>query len=91
MVCHGLNNTTIVVNNVGWAMSFHGQDILFGEEGEVISRLADTDYDRVAAGFGAHGERVSHFGDFDLAVKRAMEHEGGWCITSPSPATSFTL
>lgn len=90
-VRHGLNITMVVVNNVGWAMSFHGQDILFGEEGEVISRLADNDYDRVAAGFGAHGERVSHFEDIALAVKRAMEHDDPSCINLAVSGMSFTL
>lgn len=80
MVRHGLPIVTVVVNNACWGMSVHGQDAMFGAEGEVISRLADTRYDRVAAGFGAHGERVTSPEEVGSAVERALAAGGPACI-----------
>jgi acetolactate synthase-1/2/3 large subunit len=76
MVRHGLPILAVVVNNESWAMSLHGQQLLFGDDSEIISKLADTDYDRVAAGFGAHGERVDRFDEVAPAVKRALAADG---------------
>ncbi len=80
MVRHGLPIVTVVVNNACWGMSVHGQDAMFGAEGEVISRLADTRYDRVAAGFGAHGERVTALEQIGPALRRALAAAGPACI-----------
>ena len=55
MARHGLPIVTVVVNNESWAMSLHGQEIIYGPETGVISGLADTDFERVAQGFGARG------------------------------------
>jgi len=71
MVRHQLPILTVVVNNACWGMSLHGQQEMFGPEGEVVSRLADTDYDQVAAGFGALGERVSTLDGIRPAIRRA--------------------
>jgi acetolactate synthase-1/2/3 large subunit len=78
MVRHGLPILTVVVNNECWGMSLHGQTMLFNEE--FMTELADTDYDRVAAGFGAHGERVGRPEEIAPAVKRALDHDGPACI-----------
>lgn len=76
MVRHQLPIVTIVFNNTVWGMSIHGQHAVYGPEGEVVSRLADSDYDRVAAGFGAHAERVSKLDDVAPAVRRALDTGG---------------
>lgn len=73
MVRHHLPILIVVVNNTSWAMSVHGQTEVFGAEGEIISRLADTDYDQVAVGFGAHGARVGKLEDIQPAITAAME------------------
>jgi acetolactate synthase-1/2/3 large subunit len=80
MVRHGLPVVTVVVNNSCWGMSLHGQDLLLGAGEEIITRLADTDYDRVAAGFGAFGERVSRFKEIAPALKRALADGRPACI-----------
>lgn len=80
MVRHGLPITTIVVNNACWGMSLHGQEILFGAEAGIVSVLADTAYDEVAAGFGARGERVDRLEDVADAVRAALAHDGPACI-----------
>jgi acetolactate synthase-1/2/3 large subunit len=80
MVRHGLPIVTVVVNNACWGMSLHGQDLLLGEGEEIITRLPDTDYDRVAAAFGAFGERVSRFEDIGPAVKQALASGRPACI-----------
>ena len=80
MVRHGLPIVTVVVNNACWAMSLHGQQILYGADAGVVSTLADTDYDKVAAGFGALGQRVHRLEDIGPAVKAAFAHDGPSCI-----------
>lgn len=80
MVRHGLPIVTVVVNNEVWGMSLHGQQQLFGAETEVVTGLADTDYDRVAAGFGAHGVRVDALADVAPAVRAALDHGGPACV-----------
>jgi acetolactate synthase-1/2/3 large subunit len=80
MVRHGLPIVTIVVNNESWAMSLHGQQLLYGPETEVVTGLADTDFDRVAAGFGAYGVRVDTLADVAPAVRAALHHGGPACV-----------
>ena len=53
MARHGLPIVTVVVNNVCWGMSIHGQQAVYGDEAGIISKLADSDYDQVARGLGA--------------------------------------
>jgi acetolactate synthase I/II/III large subunit len=80
MVRHGLPIVTVVVNNESWGMSLHGQQIMFGPETEVVTGLADTDYHRVAAGFGAFGTRVDALADVAPAVRAALADGGPACI-----------
>lgn len=80
MVRHGLPIVTIVVNNESWAMSLHGQQLMYGPETEVISGLSDTDFDRVAAGFGAFGVRVDTLAEVGPAVRAALDHGGPACV-----------
>lgn len=80
MVRHRLPIVTVVVNNASWGMSLHGQDLLLGAGEEIITRLGDTDYERVAAGFGAFGERVGRFDDIGPAVRRALDDGRPACI-----------
>lgn len=80
MVRHGLPVVTVVVNNESWGMSLHGQEILYGDEAGVVSRLADTDYESVAAGFGALGHRVRRLEDIKAVVRSAVEHDGPSCV-----------
>jgi acetolactate synthase-1/2/3 large subunit len=80
MVRHGLPIVVVVVNNESWGMSLHGQQLLFGPETEVVTGLADTDYDRVAAAFGAHGVRVDRLADVAPAVRAALDHGGPACV-----------
>ena len=62
LVRHGLPIVMVVVNNACWGMSLHGQQILYGREAGIVSTLADTEYEKVAAGFGAAGFRVEPAG-----------------------------
>lgn len=80
MVRHGLPIVTVVVNNESWGMSLHGQQYMYGAETEVVTGLADTDYDRVAAGFGAHGVRVDALADVAPAVRAALDRGGPACV-----------
>ena len=73
MVRHELPIVCIVYNNVSWGMSLHGQEAMFGRGSGVISRLRDTDYDRVGTAFGAYGERVRDFEEIRPAVRRALD------------------
>ena len=76
MVRHNLPIVSVVYNNVSWGMSLHGQEAMFGRGSGVISRLRDTDYDRVGMAFGAYGERVRDFEEIGPAVRRALDRYG---------------
>lgn len=80
MVRHDLPVLVVVVNNAAWGMSIHGQDLVYGKEGEVISELADTDYDRAAAGLGARGERARTVEEIAPAVARLLADDGPACL-----------
>ncbi|MFV0524880.1 MAG: thiamine pyrophosphate-binding protein [Acidimicrobiales bacterium] len=73
MVRHQLPVVTIVFNNACWGMSIHGQQAVYGDKGDVISRLAPTRYDQVAEGFGAFGQHVTEVDEVGPAVDRALE------------------
>jgi acetolactate synthase I/II/III large subunit len=80
MARHRLPILTVVVNNACWGMSIHGQEVVYGPEAGIVSRLADTDYDEVARGLGAAGERVSRLEDVGPAIRRALESGKPTCI-----------
>jgi acetolactate synthase I/II/III large subunit len=93
MVRHGLNVMTVVVNNALWAQSARGQSRELGSDSHVISTLADTNYDRVAEGFGAHGERVTRLADIPAAVERGFSSGLPSCLNltvapGPEPKTA---
>jgi acetolactate synthase-1/2/3 large subunit len=80
MVRHGLPIVVVVVNNECWGMSLHGQQILYGHEAGIVSVLADTEYEKVAAGFGAAGFRVDRLEDVGPVIRAALEHGGPACV-----------
>jgi acetolactate synthase I/II/III large subunit len=80
MVRHGLPIVTVVVNNEAWGMSLHGQQLMYGSETEVVTGLADTDFDRIAAGFGAFGVRVDTLDEVGPAMRAALAHDGPACV-----------
>ncbi|MDE2434674.1 MAG: thiamine pyrophosphate-binding protein [Sphingomonadales bacterium] len=72
MVRHHLPIVTVVLNNQVWGMSIHGQQIMFGGNYNVITKLEGTHYANIARAFGLHSERVDHFGDLAPALERAF-------------------
>lgn len=80
MVRHDLPILTVVVNNAAWGMSIHGQDLVYGKEGQIISELADSDYHRAASGLGARGERAATLDEIAPAVARLLGDDGPACL-----------
>jgi acetolactate synthase-1/2/3 large subunit len=80
MVRHGLPIVTVVLNNRVWGMSIHGQQIMFGANYNVITRLGDTRYADIAAAFGCHAEQVKRFEDIAPAMERAFASGRPACI-----------
>jgi acetolactate synthase-1/2/3 large subunit len=76
MVHRGLPIVTVVLNNQIWGMSIHGQQIMYGSDYSVISRLPGRNYARIAQGFGAHAERVTSYAELGPALKRAFAAQG---------------
>lgn len=72
MVNRGLPIVTVVLNNNIWGMSLHGQQIMYGQDYNVISRLEGRDYAAIARSFGAHAERVEKYADLRPALERAF-------------------
>jgi acetolactate synthase-1/2/3 large subunit len=72
MVRHGIPAVVVVFANDTWGMSIHGQDAVYGEGRDMISRLAPTAYDQIAIAFGGHGERVDDPAGVEPAVRRAL-------------------
>lgn len=73
MVRHRLPIVTVVLNNEVWGMSIHGQQIMFGANYNVISRLGGTNFSAIAGGFGCYSERVTKFADVAPAMRRALD------------------
>ena len=73
MVRHNLPIITVVLNNQVWGMSIHGQQIMFGQNYNVITKLGGAHYANIAAAFGCHSERVSKHADIGPAVIRALQ------------------
>lgn len=73
MMRHNLPIVTVVFNNKVWGMSIHGQQMMYGANFNLITRLGETSYAGVAKGFGCHGEQVTKFADIEPALRRALE------------------
>jgi acetolactate synthase-1/2/3 large subunit len=73
MARHKLPVITVVMNNQVWGMSIHGQQIMFGQNYSVITRLGMTRYADIAGAFGCHGERVDRFDQIAPAMQRALD------------------
>jgi acetolactate synthase-1/2/3 large subunit len=76
MVRHRLPITVVVFNNMGWGMSLHGQQALYGEATRVAVDLPDTRYDRIAESFGLYAERVAKPEEIGAAMARARASGG---------------
>jgi acetolactate synthase-1/2/3 large subunit len=72
MARHRLPVVTVVLNNQVWGMSIHGQQIMFGGNYNVITRIEGTAYADIARAFGCHAERVASFADIGPAMRRAL-------------------
>ena len=80
MMRHSLPIVTVVLNNRVWGMSIHGQQIMFGANYNAITRLGDTRYSAVAAGFGCHAEYVTRFDEIASAMERALKSGKPACV-----------
>jgi acetolactate synthase-1/2/3 large subunit len=72
MVRHGLPVVTVVMNNLVWGMSIHGQQLMYGQNYSVISKLGQANYADIAAAFGCHSERVTSYDEIAPAMRRAL-------------------
>ena len=73
MVRHNLPIVTVILNNQIWGMSIHGQQIMYGENYNVITRLGGTQYADIARSFGCHSEKVTRFDEIEAAMRRALD------------------
>ncbi|MBP1687153.1 MAG: bznB [Deltaproteobacteria bacterium] len=80
MVRHRLPITTVVFNNLGWGMSLHGQQAIYGTDTRVIVDLPDTRYDQIAAAFGLYAERVDRPEEIGPAMQRAAASGRPACL-----------
>ncbi len=72
MVRHRLPVVNVVLNNQVWGMSIHGQQIMYGGNYNVITKLEGSQYADIARAFGLHSERVTSFADLPAALERAF-------------------
>lgn len=80
MVRHALPIVTVVLNNRVWGMSIHGQQIMYGKDYDVITRLGETPYAEIARAFGCHGEVVEKHADIGPAMERALASGKPACV-----------
>ncbi len=73
MMRHNLPIVVVVLNNRVWGMSIHGQQLMYGANFNLITKLGETSYANVASGFGCHGEQVTEIADLAPALRRALE------------------
>ena len=72
IVRRGMPIVTVVLNNQAWGMCLHGQQIMYGQNYNVITRLGGTCYADVAAAFGCVAERVAAYDAIGPAMARAL-------------------
>jgi acetolactate synthase I/II/III large subunit len=72
IVRHGMPIVTVVLNNQAWGMCLHGQQIMFGQNYNVLTRLGGTCYADIAAAFGCVSERVTTYDAIAPAMARAL-------------------
>lgn len=77
---HGLPILVVVANNSLWAMSSHGQNEIYGETGEIISHLPDTDYQVAAQAFGCRGQRIEKLADLADAIEKWIADPAPTCL-----------
>jgi len=77
---HGLPVIVVVNNDRGWAMSQHGQDLIYGPGRRMISDLEASRYDQVAAALGVHGEIAETAEQVRDALMRAIASGAPACI-----------
>jgi acetolactate synthase-1/2/3 large subunit len=70
-VRHGVPVVAVVGNDAGWTQIAREQVKLLGDD--VATTLARTDYDAVAAGYGALGLRITGDADVEPVLARARE------------------
>jgi acetolactate synthase I/II/III large subunit len=80
MVRRSLPIVVVVMNNHSWAASQHFQEIVSGKHRLLATELRDADYHKVAAAFGAHGQRVTEIEDLGPAIKAAFASGKPACI-----------
>lgn len=80
MARHDLPILTVILNNAAWGMSVHGQDLVYGKEGRVISELTESDYHRAASGLGTRGERATTLAEIGPAVRQLTSDDGPACL-----------
>lgn len=94
MMRHQMPIVTVVLNNRIWGMSIHGQQIMFGANYSLITRLGGTSYADVARGFGCHAETVTRHADIGPAMARAFATGRPACIeimTDPDVVHPITV
>jgi acetolactate synthase-1/2/3 large subunit len=68
----GLPVVAIIGNDAGWTQILRGQRDFYGDKRLVATQLDYTRYERIAEGFGAHGEWVEATSQLAGALERAF-------------------
>ena len=68
----GIPVTFVIGNDAAWGEIRIPQIGIYGDEGEVATRLAPTRYDRLTEAFGGHGEHVEQPDELAPALERAL-------------------
>jgi acetolactate synthase-1/2/3 large subunit len=68
----GIPVTFVIGNDAAWGEIRIPQVGIYGDEGEVATRLAPTRYDLLTEAFGGHGEHVERPDDLAPALERAL-------------------
>ena len=63
----------VVNSDAAWGMEHPGFRMAFGTDKDVEVRWGEVRFDRIAEGFGAHGELVERTADIGPAVRRALD------------------
>lgn len=86
MARHRLPVVSVIFNNSAWGMSLHGQQLLYGEHYDCVSKLPDIAYEKVAAALGCHMERVHTLDELAPAMARAFASGRPACINVDTAA-----
>ncbi|MCP4757714.1 MAG: thiamine pyrophosphate-binding protein [Proteobacteria bacterium] len=70
----------VILNDKGWGMIKHGQEMIYGHDRVIGTALGTVHYEKMVEALGGYGERVEKDEDVIPAIKRAIASGKPACV-----------